>query len=67
MADSDLAKVMIASRRFNVRPRTAYRWIAAGVNVQCPLEVATHLLKMHSASPLAIDAAIEFLISELKL
>ena len=65
--DSDLTKVIAAAKRFNVRPRTAYRWVAAGVDVQCPLSVATHLLGMHAASPLAIDAAIEFLISELKL
>ena len=60
-----LQQICAVAHQYRVSPRTAHRWLAAGVNVTNPLEVASHLASCRAPARAAIEAAITVLTIEL--
>ena len=67
MAETKLRQMIEASNRYKITPRSAYRWMQANVDLNCPIAVANHILSQHAPSPAAVDAVIRLLTRELKL
>ena len=61
-----LKKINAAARRYSVTPRTAYRWLADGVNLADPCSVALHLAGQKTPSPAAVAAVRRLLQNELE-
>jgi hypothetical protein len=53
------------AERFSVDPRTIYRWLRDGVNLEDACEVATYLAGQKTPSPEAVAAVRLLLQSEL--
>jgi hypothetical protein len=52
------------ARRYNVKGRTIYRWINAGVDIEDPHAVAAYLLTQKNPSQSALNEIRNFLILE---
>ena len=53
------------AERFGVDPRTIYRWLRAGLNLDDSCEVATYLAGQKTPSPAAVAAVRLLLQTEL--
>jgi hypothetical protein len=60
-----LQQIAAIARQYRIAPRTAYRWLADGVDISNPLEVARHLAGCRAPARAAIEAATEILTDEL--
>ena len=60
-----LKKINAAARRYSVTPRTAYRWLADGVNLDDCCSVAMYLAGQKSPAPAAVQAVKTILSTEL--
>ena len=60
-----LKKINAAARRYSVTPRTAYRWLADGVNLADACSVARHLSTQKNPAPAAVASVRHLLQTEL--
>jgi hypothetical protein len=58
--DSPIKPIDIANRAefYKVSSRTIYRWLAVGVDVMNPLEVARHSICQRSANPQTLEVIL---------
>jgi hypothetical protein len=61
-----LKKINAVADRYSVTPRTAYRWLADGVDVSDPCSVALHLSTQKNPAPSAVAAVKNILKTELE-